>query len=111
MAKNKNYQKVSPQTQDDAMKAAKATQRPGQAKEQTKLIALGVEKAINHYKKQQKEKSRELSRKLQKVSKLASTSINAVEENNHESIVYKQSVAPWLLLLASWLGFAIYIFL
>lgn len=111
MAKNKNYQKVSPQTQDDAMKAAKATQRPGQAKEQTKLIALGVEKAINHYKKQQKEKSRELNRKLHKASKLASASVNVVEENNQQAIVYKQSIVPWVLLLASWLGFSAYIFL
>lgn len=44
----------SPQTQQEAMKVAKATQKPGQTKEQTKLIAQGIEKGIALYKKQQK---------------------------------------------------------
>lgn len=33
------------ETQTEAMKIAKATQKPGQTKEQTKLIAQGIEKA------------------------------------------------------------------
>lgn len=46
----------SEQTQQEALKIAKATQRPGQTKEQTKLITQGIEKGIALYKKQQKEK-------------------------------------------------------
>lgn len=109
MAKNNKYQKESPQTQDDAMKVARATQRPGQTKEQTKLIAQGIEKGIGQYKKQQKEKSRELNRKLQKVSKVVA--VPGVEndiENKNDTVTYKQSLLPWLLLIASWLGFAAY---
>lgn len=112
MAKQNKYQKVSSQTQDDAMKVARATQRPGQTKEQTKLIALGIEKGISQYKKQQKEKSRELNKKLQKVTKsIAASADGSVVENKINTIVYKQSLLPWLLLVASWLSFATYYFL
>ncbi|MEF1163713.1 DUF2956 family protein, partial [Vibrio parahaemolyticus] len=38
------------ETQTEAMKIAKATQKPGQTKEQTKLIAQGIEKGIAQYK-------------------------------------------------------------
>ncbi len=44
----------SPQTQQEAMKVAKATQKPGQTKEQTKLIAQGIEKGIALYKNSKK---------------------------------------------------------
>ncbi len=47
------------ETQTEAMKIAKATQKPGQTKEQTKLIAQGIEKGIAQYKKQQKERNRQ----------------------------------------------------
>lgn len=111
MAKNNKYKKISPQTQDDAMKAAKATQRPRQTKEQTKLIAQGVEKGINLYKKQQKEKARELNRKLQKASKVIAGAKDENQRDVPQNIVYKQSIMPWLLLIFSWVGFAIYSFL
>jgi len=110
MAKNHRYQKNSPQTQEDALKVARATQRPGQTKEQTKLIAQGIEKGINQYKKQQKEKSRELNRKLQKVSRVKVSSPDGEIAESQEKTVYKQSVLPWLLLFISWLGFAVYFF-
>ena len=104
MAKNKRYEKVSPQTQEEAMKVAKATQRPGQTKEHTKLIAQGVEKGINHYKKQQKEKSRELNKKLHKVGQ----QLIAPDKENDKAVqditVYKHSFLPWALLILSWLG-------
>ncbi len=111
MTKNKKYQKTSPQTQGDALKVAKATQRPGQTKEQTKLIALGVEKAITLYKKQQKEKSRELNRKLQKASKPTTVLHEEAPLESDPNIVYKQSIVAWVLLFLSWGGFAIYLYL
>lgn len=107
MAKNKKYQQVSPQTQDDAVKAAKATQRPGQTKEQTKLIAQGIEKGIAHYKKQQKEKSRELNRRLHKASQVKVVPDIGSSKGNNEADC-RQSVFPWLLLMVSWLGFVVY---
>ncbi|MFW5444581.1 MAG: DUF2956 domain-containing protein [Methylococcaceae bacterium] len=110
MSKHKNYQKISPETQDAAVKAAKATQRPGQSKEQTKLIAQGIQKGIDHYKKQQKSKSRELNKKIYKVSRASSVSDNENETGSAEIVVEKSSVLPWVLLIGSWIGFAVYIF-
>ena len=52
-------EKISKETKDEALKIARGTQKPGQTKEQTKLIAHGIEKGIADYKKQQKVKARE----------------------------------------------------
>lgn len=102
----------SHETQEEAMKMAKATQRPGQTKEQTKLIAQGIQKGIEQYKKQQKERSRELNKKLKKVSgKLHQ--LDELHENNEllePELVYRQHWLPWLLLVLSWIGFVFYSF-
>ena len=58
--------KVSDKIKDDAMKVAAGTQKPGQTKEQTRLIAQGIQKGIAQYKKQQSIKTRELDKKLKK---------------------------------------------
>jgi uncharacterized membrane protein (DUF106 family) len=99
--------KVSDEVVADALQVAKATQRPGQTKEQTKLIAQGIQKGIEEYKKRNKEKSRSLDkqkRKLQQVQKTGSESFEVETE-----VVYQQSKLSWILLLISWLGFAAYI--
>ena len=57
--KNNNKAQISIESQQEAMAIAKATQKPAQTKEQTKLIAQGIEKGITLYKKQQKERARE----------------------------------------------------
>jgi tRNA C32,U32 (ribose-2'-O)-methylase TrmJ len=105
MTKN-NYQKPSPQTQAEAMKIAKGIQRPAQTKEQTKLIAQGIQKGIDLYKKQQKEKARELNRKLKKISSQTEPS-NQFSEIQ-EKIVYRHNWLPWFLLFLTWAGLAIY---
>jgi hypothetical protein len=107
MAKN-IYQKPSPETQAEALKIAKATQRPGQTKEQTKLIAQGIEKGIDLYKKQQKERARELSRKLKKAASSQQRSAELEEQKILEIVVYRQHWLPWLLLILSWLGWGVY---
>lgn len=109
MSKN-SYQKPSPETQAEAMKAARATQRPGQTKEQTKLIAQGIEKGIAFYKKQQKEKARELNRKLKKTSSQQQTSAELDDQEIVERIVYRQHWLPWLLLVLSWISGGVYFF-
>ncbi len=53
---------ASPETVDAAMKIAKGIKKPNQTKEQTKLIAQGIQKGIAEYKKQQKGKVRELNK-------------------------------------------------
>ncbi|MCX7092868.1 MAG: DUF2956 domain-containing protein [Methylobacter sp.] len=108
MTKN-TYQKPSPQTQEDALRIARGIQRPAQTKEQTKLIAQGIQKGIDLYKKQQKEKARDLNRRLKKISNQKE---QAIESNDHEveqRVIYRQHWLPWLLLLLTWLGVGIYL--
>jgi hypothetical protein len=109
MTKN-TYQKPSPETQAEALKIARATQRPGQTKEQTKLIAQGIEKGIALYKKQQKERARELNRKLKKAASQSQPSAEPEDQEIAEQIVYRQHWLPWLLLAVSWLGWGVYFF-
>ncbi|UJF19794.1 DUF2956 domain-containing protein [Vibrio sp. SS-MA-C1-2] len=99
-------QNSSPETQSEALNIAKATQKPGQTKEQTKLIAQGVQKGIDLYKKQQKAKARErdkLKKKEQKQKLKAEDNIQTPTINEPEEV--KQHWLPWVLLLASWVGF------
>jgi hypothetical protein len=101
--------KVSLETEVQALKIAKGTQKMGQTKEQTKLITQGIEKGIAEYKKLQSKKLREMDKqRKQKLKQREKESTNTVEEvvnNNYIQLV------PWLLLTMSWLGFGAYIFL
>jgi len=108
---NKSYQKPSQQTQEEALKIANAIQRPAQTKEQTKLIAQGIQKGIDLYKKQQKEKARQLNKRLKKAAVHKEKTSDSDEPDVEEIIVYRQHWLPWVLLLVSWLGFGVYYFL
>ena len=59
MEKQMTDKKISRQARAEAMKIARGTQRPGQKKEQTKLIAQGIEKGISEFRKREKAKARE----------------------------------------------------
>lgn len=111
--------KITPsvETQNEAMKIAKATQKPGQTKEQTKLIAQGIEKGIAQYKKQLKEKSRQADKAQKKIrrEKLRSQSRNEPVQreekgsiDTHPTLSFRFVATPWILLVASWAGFLIY---
>ena len=113
--KNNNKQKgtVSVESQAEAMKIAKATQKPTQTKEQTKLIAQGIEKGIALYKEQQKEKARDVDKLKKKTlrQKQNNETISDIEtaqlqqdQNNSES----NKTLPWILLALSWAGFIYY---
>ena len=92
------------------MKIARGTQKPGQTKEQTKLIAQGIQKGIEIYKKKQSVKARELDKKLNKASDLhASHEISA--EQVVEPVVVKGNILPWVLLVLSWIFFVAYVVL
>ncbi|MFT7141436.1 MAG: hypothetical protein ACI9B8_003873, partial [Sulfitobacter sp.] len=52
-------EKISNESQAEALKLAKGIQRPEQTKAQTKLIAQGIEKGIAEFKKQQKALARD----------------------------------------------------
>lgn len=100
--------KVSQETQDQALKVAKATQKKGQTKEQTKLIAQGIEKGIAEYKKQQSKKSRERDKdrkqQIKQKQRLVEWPTELIETSSTNYL-------PWILLAVSWLGFIGYIFL
>lgn len=89
------------------MQIARGTQRPGQSKEQTKLIAQGIQKGIEQYRKHQSVKARELDKKLKKVrQQLASPEVSEIRVQ--EKVVYRQHWLPWVLLVFSWLAMAAY---
>ena len=101
--------KVSPEVEAQAIKMAKGTQKIGQTKEQTKLIAQGIEKGIAEYKKLQGKKLREIDKqRKQKVKQRENESIQTFEKTPINSPL---KPLPWILLLLSWLGFATYIML
>ena len=92
--------KISKETQEQAMKVAKGIQRPSQTKEQTKLISQGIEKGIAEYKKQQNKKYREQDKKRKVNLKSRVDKPEVVELSNLET-----DRLPWVLLVLSWIGF------
>lgn len=104
------YDKVSPETQQEAVKIARANQKPGQTKEQTQLIAQGIQKGIDEYKKQMKARAREASRQKKLQSKAKQSQGTPLPEDQDDQIevveVTRQHPLPWVLLGLSWLGFA-----
>ena len=108
MSRKSRKQTVSPETKSEAMKLAKGNQRPGQTKEQTQLVAQGIQKGIDQFKKQHKAKSRELDKRL-KTSQSNTGAANEVELR--EQTVYQQHWLPWVLLALSWLGAGGYFYL
>jgi len=110
MAKYSKKHQLSEKSKDEAMKIARGTQKPGQTKEQTKLIAQGIKKGIEIYKKQQSEKARELDKKLNKASALRASHETSTQQVVEKAVV-KGNKLPWLLLVLSWLGFVFYVVL
>lgn len=110
--KNTHHQ-VSIETREQSLKLAKAIQRSGQTKEQTKLIAQGIQKGIDLYKKQQKIKARELDKKLKKASSQLEAGLhnqNASKNEIEQKVVYQKSMLPWVLLIITWCGILGYFF-
>ncbi|HEB87565.1 MAG TPA: DUF2956 domain-containing protein [Gammaproteobacteria bacterium] len=95
---------------EEAMAIARGTQKPGQTKEQTRLIAQGIQKGIELYKKQQAEKKRDLDRKIRKAAVTVSHEPLPVEVAANMDPGQGTQLA-WVLLLLSWLCFGIYFFL
>ncbi|MGR6862188.1 DUF2956 domain-containing protein [uncultured Aliivibrio sp.] len=110
---NKSKGSVSIESQTEALKIAKATQKPTQTKEQTKLIAQGIEKGITLYKKQQKEKAREadkLKKKTlrQKQNNETTSDIETKQAQQDQINSESNKTLPWILLALSWAGFIYY---
>lgn len=107
----KNKNDISQETQDEAMLIAKSTQRPGQTKEQTRLIAQGIQKGIAEYKKNAKNKQRQAdkARKKKLKEKLQEEQQEKLEVQPQQEMK-NGAILPWSLLIVSWLGFAAYLF-
>ena len=103
--------KVSKETQDQAVKVAKGIQKKGQNKEQTKLIAQGIEKGIAEYKKQQSKKSRERDKDRKQQIKQKQKAAEAQNGLHESEEVNGTNKLPWFLLGLSLLGFVGYLFL
>ncbi|NVD06118.1 DUF2956 domain-containing protein [Vibrio sp. JPW-9-11-11] len=104
----------SVETQQEAFKIAKATQKPGQTKEQTRLIAQGIEKGIAQYKKQQKERARQANKAKKKAHKAKQASSPAAEVSPTQSSTVTEQKQndgrlAWILLIVSWIGFLVYV--
>ena len=101
----------SPETQAAAEQMAKGTQRPGQTKEQTRLIQQGIQKGIEEYKKQQRVKARaaDKARKQQQAQLNNAVAPEPTPTEQAPPATVKSNPLPWWLLLLSWLGFGFYI--
>jgi septal ring factor EnvC (AmiA/AmiB activator) len=98
---------ISEQSKVKAVKIAKGIQKPGQIKEQTKLISQGIEKGIAEYKKQQKAKARDADKARKQALKAKQ---KADTERVEETVETKEGshirgYLPWGLLILSWIGF------
>jgi len=109
MQKNKKPQSPSAETVDEAMKIAKGIQKLGQTKEQTKLIAQGIQKGIAQYKKQLKAKAHELDRLKKKLNQQKANT--DIERSIPSEVSCKTQWLPWILLIVSWLAMLLYIVL
>jgi hypothetical protein len=108
MGNQMNDEKVSKQARAEALKIARGTQRPGQKKEQTRLITKGIEKGIAEFRKREKAKARERD-KLRK-NTLKEPKPKKPQAERKQNIQTRKSALrsawlPWLLLLASWAYF------
>ncbi len=104
------HNKVSKESQEQAMKVANSIQKKGQSKAQTKLIAQGIEKGIAEYKKQQSKKSRERDRDRKQEVKKKQRLADEPESSDEPREVNTRHYFPWLLLVLSWIAFIIYTF-
>ncbi|OUS23859.1 hypothetical protein A9Q98_14495 [Thalassotalea sp. 42_200_T64] len=105
----KQQHSLSTETVATAQKVAAGIKKPGQTKEQTKLIEQGIQKGIEQFKKAQKAKSRDANKAKKKQQKLKAEADDDIQQNvgvNHQA---KSAILPWALLLISWLGFASYL--
>ena len=109
MSKYKKGQPNSPKSEEEATKIAHGIQKSGQTKEQTKLIAQGIKKGIDLYKKQQNAKHREFDKNRKQANKLKNTI--ETETTPCEVIQYKQHWLPWVLLAISWVVMGVYFIL
>lgn len=104
--------KVVRDTRAEALKIANSQHIEGQTKEQTRLIAKGIQRGIEQYLRQQSEKARDLDRRVKKVKQLAESTANLSSQTDAEamplSLSNPSSKLPWILLMISWCLFLVF---
>ena len=109
MSRARKSEAVSAETKEAAMTLARSSQKPGQSKEQTRLIAAGIEKGIDLYKKQQKAKAREHDKNHKRQLKAAAAQKPNAPLTQPKTRFNLQVIVPWLLLIATWLAAGFYL--
>ncbi|WP_143735106.1 DUF2956 domain-containing protein [Methylocaldum sp. 14B] len=93
---------INESIQEEALKVARSIQKPGQTKEQTKLVAQGIAKGIELYKKQQSAKARErdkVRKKALKLKQVESTGQQREEDEADFTLDLAESGISGMLLL------------
>lgn len=108
MSQSPQGRRASPETREEAERIARANQRPGQTKEQTRLIAQGIQKGIDEYKKQHKAKARELDRERKK-AKAQQQRAPEPETRVERVLERRANPLPWVLLALTWAGILLFL--
>ena len=91
---------VDQRNQEEALRVAKSIQVPGQTKEQTKLIAKGIEKGIALYKQQQSAKARERDKARKRAGKplpaMQAQTIDDEVDLGDETLASSAKAALWM---------------
>ncbi|MEJ6593174.1 MAG: DUF2956 domain-containing protein [SAR86 cluster bacterium] len=90
--------KISKESQIEALKIARSIQRPEQTKAQTRLVAQGIEKGISEYKKQQKALARERDKARKKTAKAQAPEVDIKQTPTTATWLIG---LPWVLLVIS----------
>ena len=94
-------------TGEEALAIARGTQKPGQTKEQTRLIAQGIQKGIALYKKQYAAKKRELDKTIKKAA-VSASHVPSSDDVATETAPSVSNRGLWILLVFSWACFGFY---
>lgn len=99
----------------EALKLANSQHIEGQTKEQTRLIAKGIQRGMEQYLRQQSEKARELDKRVKKIKQLSgmiNTEKSPIDsETKPSGSLISTHTLPWLLLGISWCMFFLYLWL
>ena len=106
---------VSAEVVAESLRLARANQVPGQSKEQTQLIAQGIQKGIAEYKRAQKARQRLAEKAKKQLRRQTNTLVtDATNDEPTEPLVAipKSSRSlitwlPWALLVLTWSGIAV----
>lgn len=106
---------VSAEVVAESLRLARANHVPGQSKEQTQLIAQGIQKGIAEYKRAQKARQRLAEKAKKQLRRQTNTLVtDATNDEPTEPLVAipKSSRSlitwlPWALLVLTWSGIAV----